>query len=90
VTKELVGFGILWRIEEEAHIISLAVDPEHRRQGLGRRMPLGYSGSEGFQSSGNPPVRIGRVSTAGTSQGVLQRRRCAGVLEETDLEGYQL
>ncbi|MGY2794568.1 [ribosomal protein S18]-alanine N-acetyltransferase [Thermostichus sp. MS-CIW-36] len=38
VTKELVGFGILWRIEEEAHIISLAVDPEHRRQGLGRRI----------------------------------------------------
>ncbi|MFS8741644.1 ribosomal protein S18-alanine N-acetyltransferase [Synechococcus sp. WC10meta] len=34
----LVGFGILWRIEEEAHIISLAVDPAHRRRGLGRRI----------------------------------------------------
>ncbi len=37
-TQALVGFGILWRIEEEAHIISLAVDPDHRRQGLGRRI----------------------------------------------------
>ena len=37
-TQALVGFGILWRIEEEAHIISLAVDPGHRRQGLGRRI----------------------------------------------------
>ncbi len=37
-TPTLVGFGILWRIEEEAHIISLAVDPDHRRRGLGRRI----------------------------------------------------
>jgi ribosomal-protein-alanine N-acetyltransferase len=37
-TQALVGFGILWRIEEEAHIISLAVDPAHRRRGLGRRI----------------------------------------------------
>ncbi len=34
----LVGFGILWRIEEEAHIISLAVDPTHQRRGLGRQI----------------------------------------------------
>ncbi|MEN9223229.1 MAG: GNAT family N-acetyltransferase [Thermostichus sp. BF3_bins_97] len=36
--KELVGFGILWRIEEEAHIISLAVDPAHQRRGVGRKI----------------------------------------------------
>jgi ribosomal-protein-alanine N-acetyltransferase len=34
--RDLVGFGILWRIEDEAHIISLAVHPAHQRRGLGR------------------------------------------------------
>ncbi|MFQ3583656.1 MAG: ribosomal protein S18-alanine N-acetyltransferase [Cyanobacteriota bacterium] len=38
--QNLVGFGILWRIEEEAHIISLAVHPAHQRRGLGRTILL--------------------------------------------------
>lgn len=38
--RNLVGFGILWRIEDEAHIISLAVHPAHQRQGLGRKILL--------------------------------------------------
>jgi ribosomal-protein-alanine N-acetyltransferase len=36
--QHLVGFGILWRIEDEAHIISLAVHPAHQRRGLGRTL----------------------------------------------------
>ena len=36
--QNLVGFGILWRIEDEAHIISLAVHPAHQRRGLGRTL----------------------------------------------------
>ncbi|MGQ9837148.1 MAG: ribosomal protein S18-alanine N-acetyltransferase [Cyanobacteriota bacterium] len=36
--QKLVGFGILWRIEDEAHIISLAVHPAHQRRGLGRTL----------------------------------------------------
>lgn len=38
--QTLVGFGILWRIEDEAHIISLAVHPAHQRRGLGRTLLL--------------------------------------------------
>ncbi|MEN9230665.1 MAG: ribosomal protein S18-alanine N-acetyltransferase [Thermostichus sp. DG02_5_bins_236] len=38
--RNLIGFGILWHIEDEAHIISLAVHPEHQRRGLGRRILL--------------------------------------------------
>ncbi len=34
----LVGFGILWHILNEAHIISLAVHPDYRRQGLARQL----------------------------------------------------
>lgn len=34
--SDLIGFGILWRVLEEAHIISLAVHPEHRRRGVAR------------------------------------------------------
>ncbi|MEN9241441.1 MAG: ribosomal protein S18-alanine N-acetyltransferase [Thermostichus sp. DG02_3_bins_51] len=37
-SKNLVGFGILWCIEDEAHIISLAVHPDHQRRGLGKRI----------------------------------------------------
>jgi ribosomal-protein-alanine N-acetyltransferase len=36
--NSLIGFGILWCIEEEGHIISLAVDPDYRRQGLGESL----------------------------------------------------
>ncbi|MGB7413386.1 MAG: ribosomal protein S18-alanine N-acetyltransferase [Thermosynechococcaceae cyanobacterium] len=32
----LLGMGCLWGIEDEAHIILLAVDPDYRRQGLGQ------------------------------------------------------
>ncbi len=34
----LLGFGILWRVLTEAHIISLAVDPAHQRRGVGMRI----------------------------------------------------
>lgn len=36
--SDLIGFGILWRVLEEAHIISLAVHPDHRRQGIARSL----------------------------------------------------
>jgi [ribosomal protein S18]-alanine N-acetyltransferase len=34
--RQVLGFGCLWSILEEAHIIMLAVSPEYRRRGLGR------------------------------------------------------
>jgi [ribosomal protein S18]-alanine N-acetyltransferase len=37
----LLGMGCLWGIEDEAHIILLAVDPDYRRQGLGQMMLWG-------------------------------------------------
>lgn len=36
LTSPLLGMGCLWGIEDEAHIILLAVDPDYRRQGLGQ------------------------------------------------------
>lgn len=33
-----VGYGCLWLVIDEAHITTLAVDPEHRRQGIARRL----------------------------------------------------
>jgi ribosomal-protein-alanine N-acetyltransferase len=32
---KIVGYGGMWIIKEEAHIVNLAVHPEYRRQGLG-------------------------------------------------------
>lgn len=40
-SSNLIGFGILWRVLEEAHIISLAVHPHHRRQGIARSLLQG-------------------------------------------------
>lgn len=38
LTGILLGFGILWQVMEEAHIISLAVDPAYRGQGIGQKI----------------------------------------------------
>ncbi len=38
---DLLGMGCLWGIEDEAHIILLAVDPCHQRQGLGQMLLWG-------------------------------------------------
>lgn len=35
---QVVGFGGLWLLVDEAHIIDFAVHPEHRRQGIGRAL----------------------------------------------------
>lgn len=33
---EVIGYGGYWRVEDEAHIINLAVDPKYRSKGIGR------------------------------------------------------
>jgi [ribosomal protein S18]-alanine N-acetyltransferase len=38
---DLLGMGCLWGIEDEAHIILLAVDPGYHRQGLGQMLLWG-------------------------------------------------
>jgi ribosomal-protein-alanine N-acetyltransferase len=38
---ELLGFGCLWSILEEAHITVLAVRPEYQGQGLGKALVWG-------------------------------------------------
>jgi len=34
--QKLIGLGCVWRILDEAHITTIAIDPEHHRQGLGQ------------------------------------------------------
>ncbi|MHB9133491.1 MAG: ribosomal protein S18-alanine N-acetyltransferase [Armatimonadota bacterium] len=34
----IIGFGGMWAVGEEAHVVTLAVDPEYRRHRLGRRL----------------------------------------------------
>lgn len=36
--KEVVGFAGMWIVEDEAHVVTLAVRPELRRHGYGRRL----------------------------------------------------
>src|SRR5687768_7223934 len=35
---QIVGYGGCWLVIDEAHITNVAVDPEHRRQGIGERL----------------------------------------------------
>ncbi len=38
--ERIIGFGGLWAIADQAHIVTLAVHAEYRRQGMGRRLML--------------------------------------------------
>lgn len=38
--EQVVGMLLLWLIVDEAHIATLAVHPEHRQQGIARRLLL--------------------------------------------------
>lgn len=35
---EIIGFGGVWIMIDEAHVTTVAVAPEHRRRGIGRRI----------------------------------------------------
>jgi ribosomal-protein-alanine N-acetyltransferase len=37
-SEQVVGYGGMWTVSDEAHIVTLAVDREFRRQGVGRRL----------------------------------------------------
>lgn len=39
--EHVVGFGGMWAVEDEAHIVTLAVDPEYRSHGIGRQLMHG-------------------------------------------------
>jgi len=38
VGERLVGYGGLWRLLDEAHISNIAIHPEYRRKGFGKRL----------------------------------------------------
>lgn len=35
---EVVGYGGYWRVEDEAHITNIAIDPKFRNRGFGKRI----------------------------------------------------
>ena len=35
---EVVGYGALWLVIDEAHVTNVAVAPDHQRRGIGRRL----------------------------------------------------
>lgn len=50
--RQIVGYIGLWFIVDEAHISTLAVDPEHRRRGLGEQLLVGaltYAAQQGAE-----------------------------------------
>ena len=40
VEGDIVAYGGIWLMVDEAHVTSFAVDPEHRRSGIGGRLML--------------------------------------------------
>lgn len=40
VEGEVVGYGAMWLVVDEAHITTVAVDPEWQRMGIGRRLMI--------------------------------------------------
>jgi ribosomal-protein-alanine N-acetyltransferase len=41
---EPIGFALVWVIADERHLVNFAVDPGHRRKGIGREMLSGIIG----------------------------------------------
>lgn len=37
-SKEIIGYGGFWQVLEELHLVNLAVKPEYRKQGWGRKL----------------------------------------------------
>ena len=43
LADRVVAFGGIWLMVDEAHITTFGVHPDHRRQGIGRRLLLGLA-----------------------------------------------
>ncbi len=69
--SDLVAFGILWRVLEEAHLISLAVHPDHRRQGLGCKLVAALLAQA--QSQGSEWATLEVRSSNDAAQALYQR-----------------
>lgn len=39
--ERIIGFGGMWAIADQAHVVTLAVHADYRRHGLGRRLLIG-------------------------------------------------
>ena len=90
-TGQLAGYLCFWLVEQEGHILNLAVHPQHRGQRIGSRL-LGYGvefcrkqgvqadhpGGPAVQLPSHLPVPEFSISTPGDPPPVLyrQRRRC--------------
>ncbi len=62
-----VAFGGGWVLADELHVINLAVDPEHRRQGLARKLmvELLLRGQERGATCATLEVRVGNTAAIG-------------------------
>ena len=60
---ELVGFVDYWRVEEGLHLLSVAVHPGHRRNGLGSHL-LGRAEADGIEGGAALSVLEVRVGNA--------------------------
>ena len=38
LNSKVVGYGGIWLVVDEAHVTNIAIDPEQRRQGIGKRL----------------------------------------------------
>lgn len=62
-STELVGYGGYWLVGGEAHITNVAIDPKHRRQGLGKKLVthLLRSAAAAGTKSASLEVRVSNV-----------------------------
>ncbi len=63
----LLGIGCLWGIEDEAHIILLAVDPAYRRQGFGKMLLYGMLAIASRQSLVRATLEVRATNQAAIS-----------------------
>ena len=87
IGDEIVGYGGMWLMVDEAHITTFAVHPDWRRQRIGERLLLAFldlaidAGARGdargppVEPAGPPALREVRVPAGRVAPALLQRQR---------------
>lgn len=60
----VIAYAGMWVMFDEAHITNVAVDPEHRREGLGRRIMLCMMRSALLFGAGNMTLEVRETNLA--------------------------
>lgn len=69
---KIVGYAGMWLVVDEAHITTVAVDPDHQRRGIGRKLMIELlaRAREAGMAGATLEVRAGNAAAIGLYEGL--------------------